>query len=121
VGRPAPEIGAATLAYLRSCAWPGNVRELRAVIERALVADPVCGLEALAPSAGPVPPVTPVRDLNLRESLQRTERDLLLEAQRRSGGVHKEAARLLGIDPRNLSYFLRKHGLSPSGDDGSAR
>ena len=34
-----------------------------------------------------------------------------MEAQRRSQGVRKEAARLLGIDPRNLAYYLRKHGL----------
>jgi transcriptional regulator with GAF, ATPase, and Fis domain len=25
--------------------------------------------------------------------------------------VRKEAARLLGIDPRNLSYYMRKHEL----------
>ena len=25
--------------------------------------------------------------------------------------MRKEAARLLGIDPRNLGYYLRKHGL----------
>ena len=36
---------------------------------------------------------------------------LLLEAHRRAGGVRKEAAHLLGIDPRNLSYYMRKHDL----------
>jgi len=36
----------------------------------------------------------------------------LAEALRRARGVRKDAARLLGIDPRNLAYFLRKHGLS---------
>jgi transcriptional regulator with GAF, ATPase, and Fis domain len=43
---------------------------------------------------------------------------LLLEAQRRSGGVRKEAARLLGIDPRNLAYYLHKHGLADGGEEG---
>jgi len=32
-------------------------------------------------------------------------------SQRRSKGVRKEAARLLGIDPRNLNYYMRKHRL----------
>ena len=35
------------------------------------------------------------------------------EALRRSGGVRREAASLLGIDPRNLGYYFRKHGLDP--------
>jgi transcriptional regulator with GAF, ATPase, and Fis domain len=47
----------------------------------------------------------------LRGALNRLEKELLLEAHRRSGGVRKEAARLLGIDPRNFAYYLRKHGL----------
>jgi transcriptional regulator with GAF, ATPase, and Fis domain len=39
------------------------------------------------------------------------ERELILEALRRARPVRKDAAGLLGIDPRNLSYYLRKHGL----------
>jgi transcriptional regulator with GAF, ATPase, and Fis domain len=33
--------------------------------------------------------------------------------------VRKDAAQLLGIDPRNLSYYMRKHGLDP-GEGGGA-
>jgi len=51
------------------------------------------------------------RALNLREALNKLERELLLEAHRQAGGVRKDAARLLGIDPRNLSYYMRKHDL----------
>jgi transcriptional regulator with GAF, ATPase, and Fis domain len=36
---------------------------------------------------------------------------MLLEAHKRAGGVRKDAAHLLGIDPRNFSYYLRKHDL----------
>jgi two-component system response regulator AtoC len=92
------------------------VRELRNVVERALILDPEHGLDDLdlAPSAG-APPAegAPLgeRELNLREALNGLERELLLEAHRRAGGVRKEAARLLGIDPRNLSYYMRKHHL----------
>jgi transcriptional regulator with GAF, ATPase, and Fis domain len=123
LGHPAPAIGPETLARLRSYHWPGNVRELRSVIERALILDPARGLDnldLLPASAGPESPAeTPPgeRDLNLRESLNRLERELLLEAQRRSGGVRKDAAHLLGVDPRNLAYFLRKHGLAGAGEE----
>ena len=47
----------------------------------------------------------------------RLERELLLEAQRRAGGVRKQAAHLLGIDPRNLAYYLHKHGIAADGTE----
>jgi transcriptional regulator with GAF, ATPase, and Fis domain len=56
------------------------------------------------------------RELNLRESLNGLER-AAARAQRRAGGVRKEAARLLGIDPRNLAYYLHKHDLAPDGGE----
>ena len=117
LGRPAPEIEPATLARLAAYHWPGNVRELRNVIERAMILDPAHGLEAIdLAQAGPpslhAAAVPGERDINLRESLNRLERELLLEAQRRAGGVRKQAAQLLGIDPRNLAYYLHKHGLA---------
>ena len=118
LGRPAPAISPETLARLRAYPWPGNVRELRSVIERALILDPAHALETLDLLPGPAPETAgPAGDLNLRQALGRLERDLLLEAQRRSGGVRKEAARLLGIDPRNLAYYLRKHGLAEGGEE----
>jgi len=123
LGRPAPDLDAETLARLASYPWPGNVRELRSVIERALILHPGRGLAALdlapepvAPSpaadAAPGGPPAP-DDLTLRESLNRLERSLLVEAHRRAHGVRREAARLLGIDARNLAYYCRKHGLDP--------
>jgi DNA-binding NtrC family response regulator len=117
LGQPAPALGPETAARLRSYRWPGNVRELRNVVERALVLDPVHGLEGLEllPATGGPTAAEPAapRDLSLREALGRLERELLLEALRRAGNVRKDAAHLLGIDPRNLSYYLNKHGLEP--------
>jgi DNA-binding NtrC family response regulator len=119
LGRPAPEVGPEVAARLKEYAWPGNVRELRSVIERCLILNPGSGLEALdlAPDAQtlPVPGAAPPTDINLRETLNRHERELLLEARRRAGGVRREMARLLGIDPRNLGYYFRKHGVDPGG------
>jgi DNA-binding NtrC family response regulator len=114
LGRAVPEVDATTQARLRAYAWPGNVRELKSVVERALVLDPVHGLAGADMLPGLFPPSAAsltASELNLREATGRLERDLILEAERRSNGVRKETARLLGIDPRNLGYYFRKHGL----------
>jgi len=124
LGREAPELPAVAVARLAAYHWPGNVRELRNAVERAMILDPSHGFESLdlaqegapLPLAGAAAP-TADRELNLRESLNRLERELLLEAQRRAGGVRKEAARLLGIDPRNLAYYLHKHDLAPDASE----
>jgi two-component system response regulator AtoC len=123
VGRPAPELDEETLARLRCYPWPGNVRELRSVIERALILHPGRGLAALDLAPEPVAPAAAAEtgaggaaasgDLTLRDNLNRLERSLLVESHRRAHGVRREAARLLGIDPRNLAYYCRKHGLDP--------
>ena len=120
LGLPAPELSAETIERLSSYSWPGNVRELRSVVERALVLHPGRGLDALdlgleAGASAPAPVEAGVApgDLNLRDTLNRHEKELVKEALRRSGGVRREAARLLGIDPRNLGYYFRKHGLDP--------
>jgi len=111
------ELDADALSLLGAYDWPGNVRELRNVLERAAILSlPGKRIEAdvlrrvLAPPpgrAGAEP-----RTLNLRERLEATERDLLREALARSGGSRKEAARMLGLDPKNMSYYLRKHDLA---------
>ena len=117
LSRPSPDLAAVTLARLGAYPWPGNVREVRNVIERAMILDPARGLEDLdlapggASASPPGGPPLAGRELNLRDALNKLERELLLEAHRRAGGVRKEAAHLLGIDPRNLSYYMRKHDL----------
>jgi two-component system response regulator AtoC len=123
LGRPAPAVPPETLARLRAYPWPGNVRELRNVIERALILDPAGGLQNLellpaggAPGPAPAGPGD-AAELSLREALNRLERELIVEALRRARQVRKDAAQLLGIDPRNISYYMRKHGLEAGGGE----
>jgi transcriptional regulator with GAF, ATPase, and Fis domain len=51
-------------------------------------------------------------DCHLRKNIDAAEKLLVIKALERADGRKKEAAALLGIDPRNLAYYLRKHGLS---------
>jgi transcriptional regulator with GAF, ATPase, and Fis domain len=117
LGRPSPTFSTACLDEMTTYPWPGNARELRNAIERAIILNPRDRLESLdlAPVTAPPQTESPGGDVsadtNLRAALLKREREVVLEALRRSGGVRKEAARLLGIDQRNLGYYLRKHGI----------
>jgi DNA-binding NtrC family response regulator len=117
LGRTAPEIGPEVLQDLMAYSWPGNVRELRNVLERALILNPGDTLVSLdLPSlqgAAPPPAGSAAGEINLRSALAAREKEAILDALRKSRGVRKEAARLLGIDQRNLGYYLHKHGIDP--------
>lgn len=112
--KPIRSLHPETLAILESYHWPGNIRELRNIIERAVLLERT---DQLLPSSLPFSMrqervADAPQDLNLRAHLAGEERRLLDEALRRSKGVRRTAARLLGIDERNLNYFLKKHGLA---------
>jgi DNA-binding NtrC family response regulator len=115
-GRPA-ELDPDALAILSTYDWPGNVRELRNVLERAvlLAGDAPVAPELLASllesSPGRLTADSPAK-LHLRQVLDNTERELLIKALQAAGGSKKEASELLGIDARNISYYLRKHELT---------
>jgi two-component system response regulator AtoC len=120
LGRQPPALTEATLARLRAYAWPGNVRELRSELERAMILEPERKLISFDPPGAASEPraeaadrVKTADDLTLRRMLGRLERRTLLEALRRSGGSRKKAAHLLGIDQRNLAYYVHKHQIDP--------
>jgi DNA-binding NtrC family response regulator len=101
-------------------AWPGNVRELKNAVEHAVIMtnDGIVSPASLplhipgigtarGPSSRPAEP-------RLRDRLNDFERQVLVSALERAGGVKKRAAAILGVDARNLPYLLRKHRLSDS-------
>ncbi|GAB4235657.1 MAG: sigma-54 dependent transcriptional regulator [Acidobacteriota bacterium] len=116
-GKVIEDLTPETLGYLERYSWPGNIRELRNVIERAVILEKSNYLtpaslpeNVLGGGDGSQLP----SNLNLRESLQQEERRILLAALRAAGGVKRDAAKLLGIDERNLAYYLKKHNLMES-------
>ncbi|MGH8658874.1 MAG: helix-turn-helix domain-containing protein [Gammaproteobacteria bacterium] len=50
----------------------------------------------------------------LREKLNLLEKQILRDALLRANGIKKRTAVMLGIDPRNMPYLLRKHRLGDS-------
>ena len=105
--RIAPEVMDAFMEY----PWPGNVRELRNVVERMVILDTdgILTLEDLPaelrrkPPQGTEPPP--------QGTLKDMERRMIEKALRETGYVIKEAARRLGMTPRQVSYRIRKYGI----------
>jgi two-component system, NtrC family, response regulator AtoC len=95
---------------LRGGDWPGNVRELENTIERAVVLAqlPTIRLEDVR-WVGPAAISVDLPSLNLRQNMNWTERETVRRALDRAGGVKKDAAELMGISQRALSYYLTKH------------
>jgi transcriptional regulator with GAF, ATPase, and Fis domain len=94
--------------------WPGNVRELENTIERAVVlatgstiTREAITLEGATNSrtAG-----VPVPSLKLRQNVEWIECETIRRALELSP-VKQDAARLMGISPRALSYYLAKYPL----------
>ncbi len=120
-GKSLGGISQSTLELLRRYSWPGNIRELRNVIERAVILEKQ---KELSPASlpGNILRVEVENDdrgdqFNLRESLKSEERRVLKSALAAANGVKREAARMLGVDERNLSYYLKKHGLTEGKSD----
>ncbi|MGB9976892.1 sigma-54 interaction domain-containing protein [Thermovenabulum sp.] len=95
--------------------WPGNVRELEHAIEGALV---IMEGDTILPAHLPLQIksyFSPVRgniiyqeSMNLQETLEKVERDLIKKAIENTRGNISRAARLLGIPRQTLQYKLRK-------------
>jgi two-component system response regulator AtoC len=111
IGKPVERVEPRAMEALVTYPWPGNVRELAQAIERAVfvASGPILTLETIAPVGGP--PTPGPRSLALHENVGWAERQTIERALEAAGGVKKDAAHLLGLSQRALSYYLRKHGL----------
>ena len=91
--------------------WPGNVRELENLVERAVVlsTSPRITLRLAAHETASSTATPTLPSLDLRRNVEWAERESVKRALERSGGVKKEAAELMGISQRALSYYLSKH------------
>ena len=109
------------LAVLAGHDFPGNVRELENILERAFIRIKIRGgtvIEARdmpfdlgrrsqdAADAGFAVPAS-------YDQLKEVERDMVLQALRRTGGNKRRAAQELGITPQTLYNKIADFGLKP--------
>lgn len=97
--------------YLRSYPWPGNVRELKNLIERLtiLYSGQTISVDQLPVEIREAEVRVP---LNIEDSIQAVERNLVLDALRKSAGKKGRTADQLGISRHALKRKMQKLGLS---------
>ncbi len=117
-GKPVRGIAPGALDAIAGYKWPGNVRQLRHAVERAVIwADGEelrrddLPAEVLSGSLITSRAATGSRADSLPVTLERIERQLLVDALRQAGGVQATAARRLGISERSMWHKVKKHGI----------
>jgi len=112
-GRGIEKMDDGVLAGLQQYDWPGNVRELENTIERAVVLSAGSAISAKAVSVlgASTPQPSGLPSLKLRQNIEWVERETIRRALEHAGGVKKDAAELMGISQRALSYYLAKYRL----------
>jgi two-component system NtrC family response regulator len=112
-GRRIEKLDDAVLTGLQQYDWPGNVRELENTIERAVVLSQgsIISAKAVSVLGAATPQATGLPSLKLRQNIEWVERETIRRALEGAGGVKKDAAELMGISQRALSYYLAKYRL----------
>jgi DNA-binding NtrC family response regulator len=113
VGRRIERLEDSVMTGLQQYDWPGNVRELENTIERAVVLSTGTAISARAVSVlgAAAPQATTLPSLKLRQNIEWVERETIRRAIESAAGVKKDAAELMGISQRALSYYLAKYRL----------
>lgn len=124
---PPRQMSQAAVEKLTHYNFPGNVRELRNLLERALILGKGSELEPedfiLQPSAMALDASSARNqvenlaaqlpaDLDLRDTLMRLEKALIMRSLELARGVQAEAARKLGLSRSDLGYKVGKYNLN---------
>ena len=124
--KPVDGIAPEALRLLEAYDWPGNVRELENTLERAVALETgkTISVNVLPEKVSQfyqshqVPGgsrdgagLVPDEGVDFEKVLLETERAYLLAALERSGGVHKRAARILGITYDSFRHLAKKHRI----------
>ena len=117
--KPVAGVSPEALQALMDYDWPGNVRELENVIERGVVLttssrigrDLIPDHVRTAPSFHVPHLAVPPEGISLRDVIANFERRLIESTLESTGGVQKEAARLLGLKPTTLNEMIKRHNI----------
>ena len=106
--------------------WPGNIRELENALERAFL---LSDGSIIQPEDLPITPNTsrPSPDslrqttsttageraerASLNDTLKAFEKELIMQALKKSDGIQAEAAKKLGLNRKNLWHKIKKHKI----------
>jgi transcriptional regulator with GAF, ATPase, and Fis domain len=93
--------------------WPGNVRELENTIERGVVlaTGHVLTTQSISLLGATTTPASGLPSTRLHQNLEWVERETIRRALDQANGVKKDAAELMGISQRALSYYLAKYRI----------
>ena len=97
--------------FFRSHQWPGNVRELKNCVERAIIfcERPVIDIDDLATQYTEL--IERASSSSYEEIFESLNREIILDALGRSGGVKQKAADMLNISRRTLYNRMKKLGI----------
>jgi transcriptional regulator with GAF, ATPase, and Fis domain len=109
-GKPIDALEDGVIALLQEYHWPGNIRELENTVERAVVltTGSMITREAITFDATSAARSAVVPSLKLRQNIEWVECATIRRALDTSSGK-TQAARVMGISPRALSYYLGKY------------
>jgi len=112
-GTKVTAVNPAVIDALQQYDWPGNVRELENTIERAVVLSPgpVISAQAISVIGALTSQPSSLPSLKLRQNIEWVERETIRRALDSAAGIKKDAAELMGISQRALSYYLAKYRL----------
>ena len=116
-----PEVMDVLVAY----DWPGNVRELENIIERIVVlsCSDTIGPNELPSSLKTTSKVEQIKQgvldgrISFEDAERDFEKDIILEALKKTHFVQTKAADLLGVSRRILKYKMDKYGISTGAED----
>lgn len=109
-------ISDAAVKVLEEHPWPGNVRELKNTIEAGAI---LCRNQIIEPWDLQVESIreNAVLTSDLTDSqvfsIEQSEKDTIIRALKKSRGVQKNAADLLGISKRAMHYKVKKYDIDP--------
>jgi DNA-binding NtrC family response regulator len=118
--RPSQEFSKDAVDLLSRYPWPGNVREMENIIEQAFIWSK--GSDTITPEHLPAILKNDTRSSSLRDdtlagrlSLEKAvmefEREIILDALKRTSYIQTHAANLLGISRRMLKYRMDTLGI----------
>ncbi len=114
-GKKIKRISTPAIDMLMAYHWPGNVRELENCLERAVIMsnDDVIHGHHLPPTLQTAEASGTLLHGTLKETLERVEREMIVEALKTARGNRAKAARALGLTERIMGLRVKEFGLEP--------